>query len=336
MQHPTLITGAAGFIGSSLTKRFLTEGKTIVGIDNLNDYYDPTLKKDRLKQFIDDPNFTFIEADIANKEQTHQIFQQHDFHTVVNLAAQAGVRHSIENPEAYVEANLVGFAHVLEGARRASVKHLVYASSSSVYGLNTHQPFSEQDNVDHPISFYAATKKANEIMAHSYSYLYNLPVTGLRFFTVYGPWGRPDMALFYFTKNIIEGKPIDVYNEGNMIRDFTFIDDLVEGLVRVVNNPAEPNTNFNPEQPDPSTSSCPYRLYNIGSHHPVPLMDFIAAIENATGKKANTNFLPLQPGDVPATYADVERLVHDLDYQPNTPIQEGINKFVAWYTEYFR
>lgn len=330
-----LVTGAAGFIGSSLSARLLNEGNTVYGIDNLNDYYDVTLKQARLARLEKKAGFTFQKLDLADRQNMSALFETHAFDCVVNLAAQAGVRHSIDNPASYVDSNLAGFGNVLEGCRHSKVKHLVYASSSSVYGLNTHMPFSVHQNVDHPISLYAASKKANELMAHTYSYLYNLPCTGLRFFTVYGPWGRPDMALFLFTKAMLNNDPIHVFNNGNMQRDFTYIDDIVEGVIRVMARIPQADPNWSSDRPDPSSSCVPYRLYNIGNNQPVALMEFINAIETALGKKAIIEFLPLQPGDVPATYADVSDLMADTGFKPSTPVPEGIQKFVDWYRDYY-
>ncbi|MDZ7665325.1 MAG: NAD-dependent epimerase [Desulfotignum sp.] len=330
-----LVTGAAGFIGSSLSARLLDEGNTVYGIDNLNDYYDVTLKQARLARLEKKAGFTFQKLDLADRQNMSALFETHAFDCVVNLAAQAGVRHSIDNPASYVDSNLAGFGNVLEGCRHSKVKHLVYASSSSVYGLNTHMPFSVHQNVDHPISLYAASKKANELMAHTYSYLYNLPCTGLRFFTVYGPWGRPDMALFLFTKAMLNNDPIHVFNNGNMQRDFTYIDDIVEGVIRVMARIPQADPNWSSDRPDPSSSCVPYRLYNIGNNQPVALMEFINAIETALGKKAIIEFLPLQPGDVPATYADVSDLMADTGFKPSTPVPEGIQKFVDWYRDYY-
>ncbi len=330
-----LVTGAAGFIGYSLSARLLDSGHTVYGIDNLNDYYDVNLKKNRLSRLEKKPGFVFQKLDLADRRNMASLFDSHAFDCVVNLAAQAGVRHSIENPATYVDSNLTGFANVLEGCRHSKVKHLVYASSSSVYGLNTHMPFSVHQNVDHPISLYAASKKANELMAHTYSYLYNLPTTGLRFFTVYGPWGRPDMALFLFTKAILKNEPIKVFNHGKMQRDFTYIDDIVEGVIRVMNQVPVPNPEWSSDRPDPSSSCAPYRLYNIGNNQPVALMDFVKAIETALGKKATIEYLPLQPGDVPATYADVSDLISDTGFKPSTPVPQGIQQFVDWYLAYY-
>ena len=328
-----LVTGAAGFIGFHLSQRLLARGDQVVGIDNLNDYYDVNLKKTRLARLQDHENFSFVQLDIADREGVADLFRREGFQRVVNLAAQAGVRYSIENPQAYIDANIVGFGNILEGCRHNQVEHLAYASSSSVYGANEAQPFSEHHNVDHPIALYAASKKANELMAHAYSSLYKLPTTGLRFFTVYGPWGRPDMALFLFTKGILDGEPIKIFNHGNMIRDFTYIDDIIEGVVRVLDNPAAPNPNWSGQQPDPASSYAPYRVYNIGNNNPVKLMDFIEAIEKALGKKAIKNMMEMQPGDVPSTCADVSALQNDLGFKPDTSVEEGIQKFVDWYRE---
>jgi UDP-glucuronate 4-epimerase len=331
-----LVTGAAGFIGSTLIKRLLSQGDTVVGIDNLNDYYAVSLKEARLNHFKNHPNFSFIKMDVADRTAMEKLFKEYSFEVVVHLAAQAGVRYSIENPHAYIDANITGFCNILEGCRHSKVKHLVFASSSSVYGANTLQPFSEHHNVDHPIALYAATKKANELMAHSYANLYNLPCTGLRFFTVYGPWGRPDMALFKFTKNILAGESIDVYNNGDMVRDFTYVDDIVEGITRIIKKPAAPNPSWSGMKPDPATSYAPYRIYNIGNNAPVKLEEFITAIEEATGKKAIKNYMSLQAGDVPSTYADVSALMKDFDFRPSTSITDGVNNFVKWYKEYYQ
>jgi len=330
-----LVTGAAGFIGFHLSQRFLARGDSVVGLDNLNDYYEVSLKEERLKQLTGKESFSFVCLDLADRKGMAELFAKERFDVVVNLAAQAGVRYSLVNPHAYIDANLVGFTNILEGCRHHEIKHLVYASSSSVYGANTTMPFSVHDNVDHPVSLYAASKKANELMAHTYSHLYNLPTTGLRFFTVYGPWGRPDMALFLFTKAILAGKPIDVFNHGKMRRDFTYVDDIVEGVVRVADNVAAPNPTWSGDAPDPGTSKAPYRIYNIGNHSPVELMHLIEVLETALGKKAEKNFLPIQPGDVPATYADVDDLVRDVGFKPETPIEVGVERFVAWYREYY-
>jgi UDP-glucuronate 4-epimerase len=331
-----LVTGAAGFIGFNLSDRLLKKGHEVYGIDNLNDYYDVNLKKTRLSIIGKQAGFKFILGDLADRKKIKNLFEIYSFDYVINLAAQAGVRHSIENPASYIDSNLVGFGNILEGCRHSGVKHLVYASSSSVYGLNTHMPFSVRHNVDHPISLYAASKKANELMAHTYSYLYKLPTTGLRFFTVYGPWGRPDMALFLFTKAILNNEPIKVFNNGDMQRDFTYIDDIVEGVVRVMNNIPEADPDWTSDTPNPSTSCVPYKLYNIGNNQPVALMAFIEAIENAIGKKAVKEYLPLQPGDVPATYADVNDLIKDTGFKPSTSIVDGINNFVKWYKKYYK
>ncbi|HHK60644.1 MAG TPA: NAD-dependent epimerase [Desulfobacterales bacterium] len=331
-----MVTGAAGFIGYHLCKRLLAAGKTVVGIDNLNDYYDPQLKQDRLARLTSLPGFQFEKLDIAHRPAMADLFQRHQFDVVVNLAAQAGVRYSLENPHSYVDTNLVGFVNILEGCRHSGVKHLVYASSSSVYGANTRMPFSVHHNVDHPVSLYAASKKANELMAHTYSHLFGLPTTGLRFFTVYGPWGRPDMALFLFTRAILEDRPIDVFNNGEMERDFTYIDDIVEGVCRVIERIPTPNPDWNGDDPDPATSYCPFRVYNIGNNRKEKLMRYIEVLEACLGKRAKKNLLPMQPGDVPATYADVRDLVRDVGFQPSTSIEEGIQRFVAWYREYYR
>jgi len=330
-----LVTGAAGFIGSQLSKRLLERGNEIVGLDNLNEYYDINLKKARLTQLEELPNFRFIKLELADRSGIAELFAREKFNRVVNLAAQAGVRYSIENPHAYVDSNVVGFVNLLEGCRHNNVEHLVFASSSSVYGLNTLMPFSVHQNVDHPISLYAATKKANELMAHTYAHLYNLPTTGLRFFTVYGPWGRPDMALFKFTKAILEDKPIDVYNYGKMRRDFTYIDDIVEGVIRVLEHIPSSNPDWSSDSPDPSTSPAPYKLYNIGNNQPVELMHYIETLEKALGKPAKKNMLPMQAGDVPMTYADVNDLEREVGFKPQTSIVEGIGHFVKWYKNYY-
>ena len=326
-----LVTGAAGFIGFNLSDRLLKKGHEVYGIDNLNDYYDVNLKKTRLSIIGKQAGFKFILGDLADREKIKNLFEMYSFDYVINLAAQAGVRHSIENPASYIDSNLVGFGNILEGCRHSGVKHLVYASSSSVYGLNTHMPFSVRHNVDHPISLYAASKKANELMAHTYSYLYKLPTTGLRFFTVYGPWGRPDMALFKFTKAILADESIPVFNYGKHRRDFTYIDDIVEGVIRVLDQPAAPNPNWSGDQPDSGTSKAPWRVYNIGNNNPIELMDYIESLEKALGKTAKKEFLPLQPGDVPDTYADVKDLVKQFNYKPSTTVEEGIGRFVNWY-----
>jgi len=334
MKH-IMITGVAGFIGSGLALRLLERGDAVYGIDNMNDYYDVSLKEARLARIKDYERFTFEKIDISDRPAMERLFQENKFDAVMNLAAQAGVRYSIENPGAYVDSNLVGFGNILEGCRHSGVGHLVFASSSSVYGANTKLPFSEQDNVDHPVSLYAASKKANELMAHSYAHLYNLPCTGLRFFTVYGPWGRPDMALFKFTKGIVEGQPIPVFNKGNMVRDFTYIDDIVEGVIRAIDNVAKPDPMWNGEKPNCATSYAPYKIYNIGNNQPVELMKYITTLENCLGKKAELNLLPMQDGDVPATYADTDALAADVGFKPATSIESGIARFVDWYKEYY-
>jgi UDP-glucuronate 4-epimerase len=331
-----LVTGTAGFIGSTLAHRLLDRGDEVIGIDNVNDYYDVNLKEARLARLKVKPGFTEARVNLEDQPAINKVFAAHKPQRVVNLAAQAGVRYSLENPQAYIDANLVGFCNILEGCRHHDVEHLAYASSSSVYGANTSMPFSIHDNVDHPVSLYAASKKANELMAHTYSHLFNLSTTGLRFFTVYGPWGRPDMALFLFTKNILEGKPIDVFNYGNHRRDFTYIDDIVEGVIRVLDQPAKPNLDWSGDQPDPGSSKAPYRIYNIGNNQPVELMRYIEVLEDCLGKKAEKNLLPLQEGDVPDTYANVEDLVRDTGYKPSTPIETGIANFVEWYKEYYK
>ena len=330
-----LVTGAAGFIGFHTARALLERGDEVVGFDNINDYYDVALKEARLAELAPYERFTFVRGDLADKPSVDGLFAKHRPERVVHLAAQAGVRHSLTHPEEYVASNLVGFANILEACRHGGVEHLVYASSSSVYGANTRTPFSVHDNVDHPLSLYAASKKSNELMAHVYAHLYRIPVTGLRFFTVYGPWGRPDMALFTFVKKILAGQPIDVFNQGHHARDFTYIDDIVEAVVRVTDRIPGPNTDWTGEMPDPSTSSAPYRLYNIGNSQPVQLMDFIAAIETALGRKAEKNFLPMQPGDVLETYADVTDLSTDVAFAPSTPIKEGVQRFVDWYRDYY-
>ena len=331
-----LVTGSAGFIGSALALRLLARGDTVIGIDNHNDYYDPAIKEARLDRFIDNPNYTHIRADLADYQIIEETFTNYKPERVVNLAAQAGVRYSIENPLAYINSNIVGFAHILEGCRHNDVEHLVYASTSSVYGANTSMPFSVHQNVDHPLSVYSASKKSNELMAHTYSHLYGLPTTGLRFFTVYGPWGRPDMALFLFTKAILSNKKIQVFNHGKHRRDFTYIDDIVEGVIRTLDTPATSNLEWNSDQPDPGSSNAPWRVYNIGNNKPVELMDYIAALEKALGHKAEKEFLPLQAGDVPETYANVDDLVEQFNYKPTTSVEEGINRFVSWYRDYFK
>jgi len=330
-----VVTGAAGFIGFHLCQRLLNDGIRVTGIDNLNSYYDVRLKEARLEKILPDPNFTLAKLDLTDRSGLDELFHQSQFDVVVNLAAQAGVRYSLENPHAYVDSNLVGFVNILECCRHTKVKHLVFASSSSVYGANTEMPFSVHHNVDHPVSLYAASKKANELMAHTYSHLYGMSCTGLRFFTVYGPWGRPDMALFLFTKAILENKPIQVFNHGKMQRDFTYIDDIIEGVVRVMGRLAKPNPEWRGDKPDPGTSYAPYKIYNIGNNNPVELLEFIEVIETALGRKAHKEFLDIQPGDVPATYANVDDLVADVGFKPATPITEGIEKFIAWYREYY-
>jgi len=331
-----LVTGAAGFIGSSLAIRLLERGDEVVGIDNLNDYYDVNLKLARLERIRDYKRFKFIKLEISDRTAVEELFVREKFQRVMHLAAQAGVRYSITNPHAYIDSNIIGFMNILEGCRYNAVEHLAYASSSSVYGANTNMPFSIHNNVDHPVSLYAASKKANELMAHTYSHLYKLPTTGLRFFTVYGPWGRPDMSLFMFTRNILEGKPIDVFNYGNHRRDFTYIDDIVEGVIRVIDKPAQANASWASENPDPGTSLAPYRVYNIGNNNPVNLLAFIETLEKCLGKEAKKNLLPLQPGDVPDTYADVSDLVNDLGYKPGTLLETGIRNFVEWYKNFYR
>jgi UDP-glucuronate 4-epimerase len=344
-----LVTGAAGFIGYHLSKNLLAHGFEVVGIDSINDYYDVDLKYNRLlqlgisKQSVSynricsgHPGFTFYQVKLEDKESIHSLFETENFNYAVNLAAQAGVRYSLINPYAYIDANITGFLNILEGCRHFGIEHLVYASSSSVYGLNTTMPFSVHQNVDHPVSLYAASKKANELMAHTYAYLYNVPSSGLRFFTVYGPWGRPDMALFMFTKNILAGVPIDVFNNGDMLRDFTYVGDIVEAITRLLPKVPKPDPQFNRSEPDPSTSSAPYTLYNIGNHSPVKLLDFIKEIEICLGKKAIINYMPMQPGDVPATFADVQSLFDTIDFKPATPVKEGISNFIEWYKDYYK
>ena len=329
-----MVTGAAGFIGYHVAEKLLARGDQVLGIDNVNDYYDVSLKEARLERLAPHENFRFARVDLADRPALEAEFAEFAPEVVINLAAQAGVRYSLTNPHAYVESNLVGFMNVLEGCRHHDVEHLVYASSSSVYGANTITPFSVHDNVDHPLSLYAASKKANELMAHTYSHLYRLPTTGLRFFTVYGPWGRPDMALFLFTKAILEGRPIDVFNHGNMRRDFTYIDDIVEGVVRTADRPATANPEWSGADPDPGTSNAPFRVYNIGNNQPVELLRMIEILENALGQEAEKNFLPMQAGDVPATYADVDALVEDVGFRPSTPLEVGVGRFVEWYRDY--
>jgi UDP-glucuronate 4-epimerase len=331
-----LVTGAAGFIGYHLSSRLLQEGHRVIGVDNINDYYDTRLKNDRLSRLKRHPHFAFHKTDLADRERLAQIFSGAGVDIVVHLAAQAGVRYSLENPQAYVNSNLVGFVNILECCRHHAIKHLVFASSSSVYGANTRMPFSVHHNVDHPVSLYAATKKSNELMAHTYSHLFDLPCTGLRFFTVYGPWGRPDMALFLFTRAILEGTPIEVFNHGRMQRDFTYIDDIVEGIVRVMVKVPVPNPRWSGSSPDPGSSYTRYKIYNIGNNNPVQLSDFISEIEKALNRPAEKRYLPMQPGDVPATYADIDELVKDVGFKPQTPLSEGIAKFIAWYKAYYK
>jgi len=330
-----LVTGAAGFIGMHVTQRLLARGDTVVGVDNLNDYYDVALKQARLDRLLPHPGFSFHKMDVADRQGMVELFTRVGPQRVIHLAAQAGVRYSLINPHAYVDSNLVGFVNILEGCRHAGVEHLAYASSSSVYGGNTALPFSEHQNVDHPVSLYAATKKANELMAHTYSHLFRLPTTGLRFFTVYGPWGRPDMALFLFTRAMLDGRPIDVFNHGQMVRDFTYIDDIVEGVVRVIDKPAQPAPGYDPAAPDPATSNGPYRVFNIGNNRPTPLMDYIRALEQALGITAQKNFLPLQPGDVPATAASTDELNAWVGFRPDTSVETGVARFVDWYKGYY-
>jgi UDP-glucuronate 4-epimerase len=331
-----LVTGAAGFIGMTTSLRLLARGDEVVGLDNLNDYYEVSLKENRLKRLTALPGFRFVKLDVGDRAGMEKLFAEEKFDKVIHLAAQAGVRYSIQNPHAYVDSNLVGFINILEGCRHNQVQHLVYASSSSVYCGNTKMPFSEHDSVDHPVSLYAATKKANELMAHTYSHLYGLPTTGLRFFTVYGPWGRPDMALFLLTKAILEGRPIDVFNYGNMKRDFTYVDDIVEGVIRVLDRNAAANPDYDPIAADPATSNAPYRVFNIGNNNPVQLLDFIGAIEDALGQKAEKRLLPLQDGDVPATYANTDQLNDWVGFVPGTTVQEGVGRFIAWYRDYYK
>lgn len=331
-----LLTGAAGFIGMSTALRLLARGDEVVGVDNLNDYYDVNLKHARLARLTPHPNFNFCKIGVEDRAAMAALFAQTKPKRVIHLAAQAGVRYSLENPHAYIDANLQGFINILEGCRHQAVEHLAYASSSSVYGGNTALPFSEHHNIDHPVSLYAATKKANELMAHTYSHLFDLPTTGLRFFTVYGPWGRPDMALFLFTKAILEGKPIDVFNHGKMVRDFTYIDDIVEGVIRVIDKAAKPHPQFNPANPDPASSNVPYRVFNIGNNQPTSLMAYIGALETALGQLAKKNYLPMQPGDVPATAANTDELDKWVGFKPNTSVAEGVAKFVEWYRNYYK
>ena len=335
-QSPILVTGVAGFIGFHVAQRLLARGEQVIGLDIVNDYYDVRLKEARLTQLANAGGYRFLKLNLADRAGMKALFADQGIKRVVHLAAQAGVRYSLINPHAYTESNIEGFMNILEGCRHANVDHLVYASSSSVYGGNTRMPFSIHDNVDHPVSLYAASKKANELMAHCYAHLYRIPCTGLRFFTVYGPWGRPDMALFIFTKAILEGKPIEVFNHGKMKRDFTYVDDIVEGIIRTLDHPATPNPAWTGEQPDPGTSSAPARVYNIGNHQPVELLHFIEVLEDALGKKAEKKFMPLQPGDVPATYADIDDLANDVGFKPATPIEIGIPRFVNWYREFYK
>lgn len=330
-----LVTGSAGFIGFHLCKKLLDKNIRVVGLDNLTPYYDPDLKKARLDLLTPDPSYSHSFLDLADRQGMEELFAAHDFDIVVNMAAQAGVRYSLKNPHSYVDTNIVGFVNLLEGCRHTGVKHFVFASSSSVYGANTKMPFSVHHNVDHPVSLYAASKKSNELMAHTYAHLFGLAATGLRFFTVYGPWYRPDMALFLFTKAILEDRPIDIFNNGKMGRDFTYIDDIVEGVYRVIYHIPEPNPEWDSDNPDPATGNCPYRIYNIGNNRKIDLMRYIGVLEDCLGKKARKNFLPMQPGDVPATYANVDDLVRDVGFKPDTPIEEGIRKFVEWYREYY-
>ena len=331
-----IVTGSAGFIGFSLCLKLLERGDIIIGIDNHNDYYDPKIKEARIKRLENYLNYKHFRQDISDQKDLEETFANHKPQKVVNLAAQAGVRYSIQNPLAYIKSNIVGFANILENCRNHKIEHLVYASTSSVYGANTKMPFSEHDSANHPLSVYAASKKSNELMAHTYSHLYKLPTTGLRFFTVYGPWGRPDMALFKFTKDILDEKPIDVFNHGNHTRDFTYVDDIVEGIIKTLDNPANKNEDWNSNQPDPSSSRAPWKIYNIGNNKPVQLMDYIDALEKALGKKAKINFLPLQPGDVPDTYANVDNLKDKFNYKPSTTVVEGVSKFIAWYKDYYQ
>ncbi len=331
-----LVTGAAGFIGSHTSLLLLGRGDQVVGLDNLNDYYDVQLKLDRLARLTPHENFRFVKMDVADREGMAKLFAEEKFDRVIHLAAQAGVRYSLQNPHAYIDSNLVGFTNILEGCRHSKVQHLVYASSSSVYGGNTKMPFSEHDSVDHPVSLYAATKKANELMAHTYSHLFNVPTTGLRFFTVYGPWGRPDMALFLFTKAILEGRAIDIFNHGKMKRDFTYIDDIVQGVIRTMDRVPEADPGYDSNNPDPGRSHAPYRVFNIGNNDPVELMSFVEAIETSLGMEAKKNFMPMQDGDVPATYADTDELNAWTGFAPATPVPEGIRRFVEWYRSYYK
>ena len=331
-----LVTGSAGFIGFYLAKKLLEDNFEVVGLDNLSPYYDPGLKKARLSQLTPHPRYSHVHLDLDDRDGMAEFFSNHSFDVVVNLAAQAGVRYSLKNPHSYVDTNIVGFVNLLEGCRHSGVKHFVFASSSSVYGANTKIPFSVHHNVDHPVSLYAASKKSNELMAHSYAHLYDLAVTGLRFFTVYGPWGRPDMAYFLFTKAILEDRPIDVFNHGRMARDFTYIDDIIDGVYRVIHHRPEPNKAWDGNDPDPATSYCRYKIYNIGNNQKVDLLRFIEILEKCLGKEAKKNFMPMQPGDVPQTFADVDDLIRDVGFRPTTPIEEGLKRFVAWYREYYK
>ena len=334
--NKVLVTGSAGFIGSTLSKKLLTRGDKVIGIDNHNNYYDPKIKDDRIENLKKNKNYIHYKIDITDKNKLSEIFKTYKFQKVVNLAAQAGVRYSIENPLAYIESNIVGFTHILENCRNNKIQHLVYASTSSVYGANTKMPFSEHDSVNHPLSVYAASKISNELMAHAYSHLYKLPSTGLRFFTVYGPWGRPDMALFKFTKAIIEGKTIEVFNNGKHTRDFTYIDDIVNGVIKVLDKPADINNDWDSNKPDPASSKSPWKIFNIGNNNPVHLMDYISALEKTLGKKAKIKFLPLQPGDIPNTNANVDSLVKEFDYKPTTSVFDGVSNFVKWYKDYYK
>ena len=334
--NKVLVTGSAGFIGSMLSKKLLARGDKVIGIDNHNNYYDPKIKDDRIENLKKNKNYIHYKIDITDKNKLSEIFKTYKFQKVVNLAAQAGVRYSIENPLAYIESNIVGFTHILENCRNNKIQHLIYASTSSVYGANTKMPFSEHDSVNHPLSVYAASKISNELMAHAYSYLYKLPSTGLRFFTVYGPWGRPDMALFKFTKAIIEGKTIEVFNNGKHTRDFTYIDDIVNGVIKVLDKPADINNDWDSNKPDPASSKSPWKIFNIGNNNPVHLMDYISALEKTLGKKAKIKFLPLQPGDIPNTNANIDSLVKEFDYKPTTSVFDGVSNFVKWYKDYYK
>tara|TARA_X000000950_G_C13917284_1_gene661633 strand:- start:3745 stop:4749 length:1005 start_codon:yes stop_codon:yes gene_type:complete len=331
-----LVTGSAGFIGSHVCIKLLENGHSVIGVDNLNDYYDVSIKKARLKRFLNNSNYKHFKIDISNKLMLSKIFSKYEIKRVINLAAQAGVRYSIENPEAYIKSNIEGFMNILENCRHNRVEHLVYASTSSVYGANTSMPFSENNSANHQLSIYAATKKSNEIMAHTYSHLYNIPTTGLRFFTVYGPWGRPDMALFKFTKSIINNEPIEVFNNGNHTRDFTYIDDITEGIIKILSKIPEPNSEWTSSDPDPASSNCPWRIYNIGNNNPVQLLEYIDALQKALNKKAKKNFLPLQLGDVPNTFANIDNLKNQVNFHPSTSVQDGISNFVKWYKQYYK